>query len=806
MQENGTASNCNMSSDEEADTHVTFRGESGTKRDRPRWTRLELLLAALCVLLATVSVVLVVIVAAQIIQQEDDPSDHVHSHNYGPSHQGAGQGAGHPYTVVPGGEGPGLSTSQTDHAHATPPEGVCLTQGCVKAAAQLLTAMDPEVDPCEDFFRFACGSWNRLNLIPDDMSHVDNFVVLSDSIQGMLKDLLESPVTSTDLEATRKAKYLYASCTNSEAADRQGLDPVKELLSELGGWPVVEGVGWTGSRVDVGDLVARLRLLDTPVLVNMMVGADDRDSLVNIVQLDQPELGMPSPDYYLKGDDSARFLQVYEDYARQMALQFGADPATARADMHDVVQLEIQLANATTPKAERRDSEKMYNRMSVKRLMLSIPGFDWLGYLQQVFRSVNTEVKDTEEVVVYAPEYFRKMAAIYTTTSKRTLVNYVLWRMVMGHVDHLPRQYRAVKKEYHKTIFGAERDRSRWRECVKYVSGRGVMGDAVGRLFVEKHFDHTSKTTALDMIHNIRHAFYELVEEADWMDEATRVVAIEKAKAVGEHVGYSDDILNDTALNSKYQDVIFSKEHFFDNVVKNGKGLARFVFKRLRQSVDRSQWLTTPTEVNAFYIAIRNSMIIPAAILQPPFYNKEYPKSLNYGGIGMVIGHEITHGFDDRGRQYDKDGNLVQWWDSQVIRRFKDRAQCIIDQYSNFSLPEVDMQVNGIQTQGENIADNGGIKEAYRAYRKWVETQGKEEPRLPGMLQFTHDQLFFINFAQVWCGTMRPEAIIKKLRIGVHSPARFRVIGTLQNQDTFSEAFHCPAHSHMNRPHKCSIW
>ncbi|KAK3795896.1 hypothetical protein RRG08_040692 [Elysia crispata] len=198
--------------------------------------------------------------------------------------------------------------------------------------------------------------------------------------------------------------------------------------------------------------------------------------------------------------------------------------------------------------------------------------------------------------------------------------------------------------------------------------------------------------------------------------------------------------------------------------------------------------------------------VIPAGILQPPFYSKHFPKSLNYGGIGMVIGHEITHGFDDRGRQYDKDGNLVKWWDDVVIHRFKERAQCIIDQYSNYTVPEIDMPVNGLQTQGENIADNGGIKEAYRAYRKYTERQQIKEKRLPGLLQFSGNQLFFINFAQVWCGVMRPQAAINRIMTGVHSPGRFRVIGTLQNMPEFSEAFHCPAGSYMNRKKRCSVW
>ncbi|XP_076451583.1 neprilysin-1-like [Babylonia areolata] len=769
MQMNGKAS---YMSPEEGATQVQFAGGAGSGRRGSRWSRLEMLLAALCVLLATIALVLVVVVAAQNIYKDKDTTGHRKQH-----------GTDYRYTVWP--------------AH------VCLTKGCVQAASRLLSAMDSTIDPCEDFFEFACGSWNKINIIPDDRADYNTFTKLGDDVQGMLKDLLEEPVTGKDSQATTKAKNLYASCLNETLIDLQGLEPIKKLVEELGGWPVVEGAAWRDDDVNLMDLIIKLRHYNNKILIEQWVSADDKNSEVNIIQLDQPDLGMPSPDYYLKSED-ASFLKVYEKYARDVAILFGADQDTARRQIQDLVELEVKLANITIPLEERRDNEKIYNRMTVKKLQEYIPGFDWLRYLQKLFAPVNIEIKETEEVVVYAPTYLKDMVDIYHSTDKRTLVNYLIWRIMMNRVINLPRKYRVIKKDYYKTVFGSESERSRWRECVSYVNDN--MGNAVGRLFVEKHFDETSKSTALEMIHNIREAFYELIEEADWMDEPTRIVAREKAEAVVEDIGYPDSILDDTTLNEEYADVTYSRVRYFENVLANLRHITIANFKQLREPVDRTKWSTFPAVVNAFYSSTKNQIMFPAAILQPPFYSKDYPKSLNYGGIGMVIGHEITHGFDDKGRQFDKDGNLIQWWDDHVIKRFKERAQCIIDQYSNYTVKEVNAQVNGIQTQGENIADNGGIKEAYRAYRRWVQDRGEEEPRLPGMLSYTHDQLFFINFAQVWCGAMRPEAAINRIRTSVHSPGRYRVIGTLQNMRSFSEAFQCSEHSYMNPSKKCSVW
>ncbi|XP_064611411.1 neprilysin-like isoform X2 [Liolophura sinensis] len=682
---------------------------------------------------------------------------------------------------------------------------ICLDPDCVKASARLMSSMNPHANPCDDFFEYACGTWNKLNVIPEDKPSYNTFSKLRDDLQVVLKELLEVRISPDEGEATKKAKYLYQSCVNETLIDSRGLNPAFTLLEEFGGWPVVNGSDWDETSFDLVKLLAKLRLYNNKILIEQWVGSDDKQSDTNIIQIDQPELGMPSRDYYLKGRDDA-VVKTYEDFARQVAIFLGAEPERAAREMKQMVDLEVALANITIPQDQRRDSEALYNKMTVGELADNITGFDWRQYLNLLFNEANMTIEDSEEVVVYAPQYLIGLMNILEETDNRTLANYLIWRIMMNRVNNLPEKYRSVKKEYNKVIFGSKAERARWRDCVTFVNDN--MGNAVGRLFIEEHFDEGAKHSALDMIAHIRHSFYELLEEVTWMNDETRRVAKDKAEAISEKIGFPEYIKNNTALDYDFGDLEFDPNKYFENILANIKSMALNNLKKLREPVDRTRWSTTPAVVNAFYSSPKNQIMFPAGILQPPFYSKGYPKSLNFGGIGMVIGHEITHGFDDRGRQFDKNGNLKQWWSNEVIERFKDAAQCIVDQYSNFTLEEVGMNLNGIQTQGENIADNGGLKEAYRAYSNWVknERDGQEEPRLPGLENFSHEQLFFLNFAQVWCGTIRPQEALNRIRTGVHSPGRFRVIGTLQNSRDFSSAFNCEVGSHMNPAKKCSVW
>ncbi|EDO31998.1 predicted protein, partial [Nematostella vectensis] len=340
-------------------------------------------------------------------------------------------------------------------------------------------------------------------------------------------------------------------------------------------------------------------------------------------------------------------------------------------------------------------------------------------------------------------------------------------------------------------ITGTRGEDPRWQDCTSGVSG--TFGMAIGLLFVDQTFKKESKTSAERMIKDIRNVFIDNLQNLNWMDEKTRKVAKEKAEAIRENIGYPDFIKNKTALELEYSGVRVVYTYF------------RQHSENLLSVIVNFRWSMNPPTVNAYYSSTDNKIVFPAGILQDPFYEGDHPNSLNYGGIGMVVGHEITHGFDDNGRKFNKDGNLLTWWTNNSIEAFKKKTDCLVKQYSSYEFHG--KKLNGLQTLGENIADNGGIKQSFQAYQKWKKDNNvEEEKRLPGLEKLSHDQLFFLSFAQIWCSAYRPEAAIRAIENGVHSPGKLRVIGSLSNSNEFAEAWKCPVGSRMNPKDKCAVW
>lgn len=674
---------------------------------------------------------------------------------------------------------------------------VCLTEHCVAAAAAMLRFMDRQVNPCNDFYQFACGRWSRHHPLPDDKAAYDTFSRLREDLQTHLKDILEAPVSTVDSNATRNAKNLYKSCTNITLVDSQGGFPLQQLLESLGRWPIVNSK-WEENKTNLAELLAEIKLFNNDVIAAIWVNADTKNSSFNIIQIDQPDLGMPSRDYFLRKEHFHE-KKAYFTMIAQVARLLTSEQTNIDEDAESIVEFETQLANITRPSELRRNFTELYKQMTVFELQALMPALDWQKYFNL---TSPYDIDLSEPIAVYAYDYLHHLNELLTVTPIRTVTNYVLWRFVQNRIGNLDQRFLQVRQSYIQVLYGRQRQPERWRECVTYVNAN--MGMAVGALFVRDMFGDNSKAIAESMIASIREAFIELLEDVEWMDTVTRRVARAKARAIREKIGYPEYILDAKKLDRDYEDLEFRPDTYFENVLMNLRHLARIDQERLRVPVNKTLWSTTPAVVNAFYSRTKNQILFPAGILQPPFYHEHYPKSLNYGGIGVVIGHELTHGFDDKGRQFDLDGNLKQWWHAESIERFHRKAQCIIDQYGRYKLPELGLHLNGITTQGENIADNGGIKQAFRAYSKWVLQHG-EEPLLPG-INLTHNQLFYVNYAQVWCGIMRPEAALTKLRSGPHSPGRFRVIGTLSNSYDFAKAFDCPVGSPMNPKHKCSVW
>ncbi|XP_050414611.1 neprilysin-4 [Patella vulgata] len=687
-----------------------------------------------------------------------------------------------------------------DHYYSGDPESrTCMAIECVKDSAALLNSIDFSVNPCDDFYEYSCGNWIKNHIIPEDKSSFKRFEDTRDKVDLMLKALLETPISKTESNATKKAKWLYKSCSNEEVIDQRGLDPLGPLFKDLGGWPIITPQ-WDGRNFDIENLLIKLHQLNTDYLLKVTVRPDERNSSKNAIVLDQGSLGLPSKDYYLKDRDD-KYISVYEQLARDLARMFGAESRLAASETREMIDLEIKLANYTSAIASRRDRNKLYNKMTVAQLRRDIPWFDWNRLLNGVFRDVDIPIPDWTPIVVYTPEYLKNMVRLVRNTSSRTVANYLIWRLLKDRLSDLPEGYRAVARNYNRVVFGIKREQPRWKMCAEYV--KNTLGHAVGRMFVERYFDESSKDKSEVMIKYVEKAFNEMLMEAEWMDKTTKEYALKKADNIIKKIAYPDWILDNYYLNKEYQKVNYNPDYYFENVVASLKFLTKKNLLQLRESVNKTKWTTTPAVVNAYYQTTENAITFPAGILQPPFYSKHYPMSLVFGGIGMVIGHEITHGFDDEGRQFDDQGNLRQWWTRESQRKFTELAQCMIDQYSNYSVNGE--YVRGNQTVGENIADNGGVKAAYRAYHEWKEAEEFQYGRLPG-LNLTANQLFFVNFAQVWCAVTSPEADRNQLLTDSHSPGAYRVIGSLSNNEDFSKVFECPLGSRMNPVKKCKVW
>ncbi|CAH1795599.1 unnamed protein product [Owenia fusiformis] len=687
----------------------------------------------------------------------------------------------------------------------------------------MIKAMDETVDPCDDFHEYACGRYLKENVIPEDKTSIGRFVTLDDEVRLKLRASLEEDVGPNDIKATIKAKDMYAACVNETLIENRRMTPMRDYINSLGGWPILGNVSWSTwkeNEFDWQSLAAQTRRLSIFALMSPIVDIDSKNSSVFILKLEHAyQLGMPgsnSREYLLNGRNDT-FVKAYEEWMVSFVMLMKETDdktieAKVRKDVGDVIDFDMEIANITISKEERRDRERFYNKWTIEFLQKNITEVDWLRYFNKVFEGVNVTIKKDLEINVAVPQYIRNLIALVNRTPKHVVANYLLWiAMTDAGGLHLSVgiDFKEIKYRYNEVLFGSTLDKPRWELCTVFTADYLIKLPS-SRLYLANNFNRESKKVALDMVHELKLSFAEMVKELDWMDDATKKVALDKLEAMRMIIGFEDFILEDAErLNKEYEELKINRGQMFESVVEGMYYLANNGLKKIGQLVtDENSGLSQalpPHQVNAAYDPSLNQMIFASGILQGLFFNKDFPKALNFGAIGVVIGHEMTHGFDDEGRLYDKDGNLFQWWSENVIKDFKKRAQCFINQYGNFTIPEINMNLNGINTQGENIADNGGLKQALSAYRNWAKRQDGRENGLPG-LALSNEQLFFLSFAQIWCGKERPEQLIKRVRTLRHPNGRFRAFGTLQNCPDFSEAFNCKKGDKMNPENKCKLW
>ncbi|XP_078206477.1 endothelin-converting enzyme 2 isoform X8 [Callithrix jacchus] len=427
------------------------------------------------------------------------------------------------------------------------------------------------------------------------------------------------------------------------------------------------------------------------------------------------------------------------------------------------------------------------------------PSMDWLEFLSFLLSPL--ELSDSEPVVVYGMDYLQQVSELINHTEPSILNNYLIWNLVQKTTSSLDRRFESAQEKLLETLYGTKKSCvPRWQTCISNTDD--ALGFALGSLFVKATFDRQSKEIAEGMISEIRTAFEEALGQLVWMDEKTRQAAKEKADAIYDMIGFPDFILEPKELDDVYDGYEVSEDSFFQNMLNLYNFSAKVMADQLRKPPSRDQWSMTPQTVNAYYLPTKNEIVFPAGILQAPFYARNHPKALNFGGIGVVMGHELTHAFDDQGREYDKEGNLRPWWQNESLAAFRNHTACMEEQYNQYQVNGE--RLNGRQTLGENIADNGGLKAAYNAYKAWLRMHG-EEQQLPAV-GLTNHQLFFVGFAQVWCSVRTPESSHEGLVTDPHSPARFRVLGTLSNSRDFLRHFSCPVGSPMNPGQLCEVW
>ncbi|XP_076756749.1 M13 family metallopeptidase neprilysin 3 isoform X2 [Xylocopa sonorina] len=681
----------------------------------------------------------------------------------------------------------------------------CLTEHCVTVAATIINSIDRSVNPCEDFYEYACGGWIKKNPIPDGSSMWGTFDKLEQDNQLVVRNVLEKPFSKMHSKAEKKAKHYFLSCMDAnDTIETLGAKPMLKLLETVGGWNI------SGKfNLNEWSLQNSMHILQNVYnmdgLFTWAVNEDDRNSTRHIIQVDQGGLTLPTADNYLNVTEHRKVLDAYLEYMTKIGTLLGGDENSTRTQMQDVITFETKLAEIMTPPEDRRDKEKLYNLMPLSKLQTKAPFMSWVDYFQNATGLVNKEIDNETMIVNFAPEYFAKLSNLvleYKKTNKGKIVlnNYLVWQTVRSLTACLSKSFRDAYKGLRKALIGSDGHEEQWRYCVSDT--HNAMGFAIGAMFVREVFHGNSKPMAEDMIDRVRKAFTKNLKNLDWMDVETRRSAEEKANAITDMIGYPDFILNQDELDERYKDLTIKQNEYFENNIRVNKYNLRKNLEKLDQPVNRTTWIMTPPTVNAYYWPTKNQMVFPAGILQGPFYDMENPSSLNFGGIGVVMGHELTHAFDDQGREYDLNGNLNRWWNNATIDRFKNRTECFVEQYNNFEIHG--RHVNGRQTLGENIADNGGLKAAYHAYISAPKIYRDQLP-LPG-LNLTHRQLFFLNFAQVWCSAVTSEAIALQIEKDSHCPPKYRVIGSLSNLPEFASEFNCPEGSRMNPVHKCEVW
>jgi predicted metalloendopeptidase len=649
-------------------------------------------------------------------------------------------------------------------------------------AERVRAAMDTTADPCVDFYQYACGGWVRETTLPGDQSRwVRSFSVIDeqnvDRQRALLDAVAKDPMASGD---ARRIGDFYGVCMDEAGVEKAATTPLAPWLAAIG--------RVDGAKAALG-VAGRLQRFGNGALLQLQIAPDLKNPGIVIAYLGQGGLGMPDRDYYVSTDPKKQELMAaYERHVARMLGLLGEDSAKAKAHARDVVAFETALAKASREATEMRLPEKLYNKLDIAGLKGLTPKLDWDGFLAGLGRP------GLREINVETPEFFEALEKELLAARPETLQAYLRWSLVNQTAGLLPAAFQQADFDFYQATFQGQKEmRPRWKRCVDATET--ALGEALGKLYVEKYFPGESRQIAVTMMKDIQDAFVADLPGLRWMDDATRQRAREKKEALESKIGYPVRFRD-------YSKLTVGKTSYFANTIAANEFESDRQLAKIGKAPDRSEWGMTPQTVNAGYNPLNNMITFPAGILQPPFFSRDFPAPMNYGAVGTVMGHELTHGFDDEGRKFDAKGELREWWAPEVTKAFEEQAQCVRDQYDAYEV-EPGVHVNGTLTAGENIGDVGGMKQAWLAYKAWSKRNGGDGPGLAG---FTPDQLFFLGHAQSWCTVTTPEDMRRRVAVDVHSPSKARVIGPIVDHPAFGAAFECKAGTPMNPVKKCEVW
>jgi putative endopeptidase len=641
-----------------------------------------------------------------------------------------------------------------------------------------LTSMDRSIDPCVDFFKYSCGGWMKNNPIPADQSSWDTYSKMQDENLGRLRGILETASTPDPQRnaAAQKIGDYYSSCTDEKTVDRKGAEPLK---------PALDRIATIDSKKQIADGAAAM--VQGGMLFRFGSTQDFRDASQMIAEADQGGLGLPDRDYYTKQDSkSVDLRKAYVAHVQKIFQLLGDQPEVAATEAQTVMRIETALAQGSMTRVERRDPKNLDHKMTSGELAKIAPDFQWQVYFTKV------GLPSLASLNVASPGFFKAMNEELDKESLADWKTYMRWHLVHADAPFLSAAFLNENFDFYgKTLQGKKELRPRWKRCTDEVDNN--LGEALGQVYVEKYFGPDAKQQALKMVKEIQTAMEQDINSLPWMSATTKQQALVKLHGMANKIGYPDKWRDYSKLEIRRGDEL-----------GNAERARKFEFDRqlakIGKPLDRGEWDMTPPTVNAYYNPQMNDINFPAGVLQPPAFDPTSDAAPNYGDTGGTIGHELTHGFDDEGRQFDAQGNLRDWWTEDDGKEFVKRASCISDQYSTYTIVD-DIKINGKLTLGEDVADLGGLLLAYRAWKD--DTKSEKLQPLDGL---TPAQRFFVGYGQSWCGESRDETKRLRATVDPHSPEKYRTNGVVSNMPEFQEAFHCSAGSPMVNQNRCRVW